>query len=365
MQISAQITRFHGVDTPFEVCKMPVVATSNDVLVRVSLSTICGSDLHTVSGRRGAETPCILGHEIVGTIAAPTPLRSATGEALREGDRITWSLTTACGTCDYCVNRNLPQKCETMFKYGHARSEGATAFSGGFATHILLRPGTAIYHLPDAMMDEEAVPINCALSTVVNGLLNIGTHAGETAVIHGAGMLGIYAACYLREKAYENVAVVDINENRLQTAKSFGATHTFNPDKTSVEDIDAALKELTDGRGADLGVEVSGATIGIPNLITWLAIGGRCVTLGYVYPNADISVDAHQIVTKCVTLRGIHNYHPSALGTALRFVEESRTRYPFAELIEETYQLADINTAFERAMRQEALRIAIAPSLEG
>lgn len=365
MQISAQITQFHGVDTPFEVCDTPVTTIMDNILVRVSLSTICGSDLHTVSGRRGAETPCILGHEIVGTIAAPTPLRSATGEALREGDRITWSLTTACGTCDYCVNRNLPQKCETMFKYGHARSEGATAFSGGFATHILLRPGTAIYRLPDAMTDEEAVPINCALSTVVNGLTNIGTHAGETAVIHGAGMLGIYAACYLREQAYENVAVVDTNESRLQTAKRFGATHTFNPDKISVAEIDAALKELTDGRGADLGVEVSGATIGIPSLITWLAIGGRCVTLGYVYPNADISVDAHQIVTKCVTLRGIHNYHHTALGTALQFVEENRTRYPFAELIGKTYQLGDINTAFEHAMRQEALRIAIAPSLDG
>ena len=364
MQISAQITQFHGVGTPFEVCDTPVTAITDNILVRVSLSTICGSDLHTVSGRRGAETPCILGHEIVGTIAAPTPLRSATGEALHEGDRITWSLTTACGTCDYCVNRNLPQKCETMFKYGHARSEGVTAHSGGFATHILLRPGTAIYRIPDAMTDEEAAPINCALATVVNGLTTIGTHVGETAVIHGAGMLGIYAACYLREKEYENVAVVDTNESRLQTAIRFGATHTFNPDKTSVAEIDAALKALTDGRGADLGVEVSGATIGIPNLITWLAIGGRCLTLGYVYPNADISVDAHQIVTKCVTLRGVHNYHHTALGASLRFVEENRTRYPFAELIGETYQLTDINTAFEHAMRQEALRIAVAPSLE-
>ena len=364
MQISAQISHFHGVGIPFEVCEMPVAPTSNDILVRVSLSTICGSDLHTVSGRRGAEIPCVLGHEIVGTIAAPTPLRSTTGEALREGDRITWSLTTSCGTCDYCANRNLPQKCETMFKYGHARNEGASAFSGGFATHILLRPGTSIYHLPHDMTDEEAVPINCALATVVNGLTTIGTHAGETAVIHGAGMLGIYAACYLREKEYENVAIVDTNENRLRTAKHFGATHTFNPDKTSVSEIDAALKELTDGRGADLGVEVSGVTIGIPNLITWLAIGGRCLTLGYVYPNADISVDAHQIVTKCVTLRGVHNYHHTALGASLRFVEENRTRYPFAELIGETYQLGDINTAFEHAMRQEALRIAIAPSLE-
>ncbi len=361
MQISAQISQFHGVGIPFEVCEMPMVANANEILVRISLSTICGSDLHTVSGRRGAEIPCILGHEIVGTVAAPTRFRSAIGETLSEGDRITWSLTTSCGTCDYCANRNLPQKCETMFKYGHAQSEGAGAFSGGFATHILLRPGTAIYHIPDGMTDPEAVPINCALATVVNGLMNIGTHSGETAVVHGAGMLGIYATCYLREKGYEGVVVVDTNESRLEIARRFGATHTFNPDKTSVVEIDTALKDLTKGRGADLGVEVSGAPIGIPHLITWLAIGGRCVTLGYVYPNAHITVDAHQLVTKCVTLRGIHNYHHTALGESIRFVEENRTRYPFAALIGETYQLAEINTAFEHAFRQEVLRVAVAP----
>ena len=362
MQISARISQFHGVGIPFEVCEIPMTTTSDDILVRVSLSTICGSDLHTVSGRRGAEIPCILGHEIVGTVAAPTRLRSATGEILSEGDRITWSLTTSCGTCDFCDHRNLPQKCDTMFKYGHAQSEGTGAFSGGFATHILLRPGTAIYHIPDGMTDQEAVPINCALATVVNGLMNIGTHSGETAVVHGAGMLGIYATCYLREKGYERVVVVDTNESRLKIARRFGATHTFNPDKTSVEEIDTALKELTNGRGADLGVEVSGAPIGIPNLITWLAIGGRCVTLGYVYPNAHITVDAHQIVTKCVTLRGIHNYHHTSLGESIRFVEENRTRYPFAKLIGETYQLADINAAFEHAFRQEVLRVAIVPN---
>ena len=363
MQISAQISQFHGVGKPFKVSEMPVSATPDAVLAHVTLATICGSDLHTVSGRRGAEIPCVLGHEIIGTVAAPTHHRSATGERLREGDRITWSLTTSCGTCDYCVDRNLPQKCESMFKYGHARSEGADAFSGGFATHILLRPGTAIYHIPDAMTDQEAVPINCALTTVVNGLVNIGTHAGETAVVHGAGMLGIYAACYLREHGYEQVVVVDTNESRLKIAKRFGATYTFNPHETSVVEIDAAVKEVTGGRGADLGVEVSGATVGIPNLITWLATGGRCLTLGYVYPNAHISVDAHQLVTKCVTLRGVHNYHHTALGDAIRFIDENRSRYPFADLIGETYQLSDINTAFEHALRQEALRIAIAPSL--
>ncbi len=364
MQTSAQISRFHGTEIPFEVCEVPVIATSEATLVRVSLATICGSDLHTVSGRRDAPTPCVLGHEAVGTIAAPTQHGSATGEPLREGDRVTWSLMASCGTCDYCTDRNLPQKCDRLFKYGHARSEGATTLSGGFATHILLRQGTAIYHIPDDITDKEVVPINCALATVVNGLKTIGTHPNEAAVIHGAGMLGIYAACYLRERGYKTIAVVDINDGRLEIAKRFGATHTFNPEKHAATEIDTALKELTNGRGADLGVEVSGITGGLPNLIEWSAIGGRCLTLGYVYPNAHISVDADHLVRKCVTVRGVHNYHYTALGDSLRFIEENRKRYPFAELVGETYPLAEINTAFAASKRRDALRIAIAPGRE-
>ena len=364
MQISAQISRFHGTEIPFEVCEAPVIARPEDILVRVSLATICGSDLHTVSGRRDAPTPCVLGHEAVGTIAAPTQYRSATGEPLREGDRVTWSLMASCGACEYCTDRNLPQKCDTLFKYGHARSEGSTTLSGGFATHILLRRGTAIYHIPDDITDKEVVPINCALATVVNGLKTIGTHANEAAVIHGAGMLGIYAACYLREQDYKTIAVVDINDERLEIAKRFGATHTFNADKRSTAEIDTALKELTNGRGADLGVEVSGITGGLPNLIAWSAIGGRCLTLGYVYPDAHISIDADHLVRKCVTVRGVHNYHYTALGDSLRFIGESRKRYPFAELIGETYPLAEINAAFAASKRRDAIRIAIAPGRE-
>ena len=251
MQISAQISQFHGVGIPFEVCEMPLAATPDTLLVRVSLATICGSDLHTVSGRRGAEIPCVLGHEVVGTVAAPTRLRSATGEMLREGDRITWSLHDFLWNmrllCEFGTFHRNARRCSNTVTPG---SEGADAFSGGFATHILLRPGTSIYHIPDTMTDQEAVPINCALATVVNGLANIGTHPGETAVIHGAGMLGIYATCYLQEKGYEGVVVVDTNESRLEIAKRFGATHTFNPNKTSVMEIDAALKKLNERAGS-------------------------------------------------------------------------------------------------------------------
>ena len=360
----AQVALFQGVGIPFEFSEVPVTYSDNTVLVSVLLSTICGSDLHTVSGRRGAEVPCVLGHEAIGTVTAPTDMCSADGVPLQEGDRIVWSLTTSCGECHYCTNKNLPQKCNSMFKYGHAQGVGENILTGGFCTHMKLRDGTAIYHIPDSITDAEAVPINCALGTVINGLQKIGTQSGETAVIHGAGMLGLYASCFLREQGYRIVAIVDKNEARLKIAKQFGATHTFNADTTSTKEIDEVLKDITGGYGIDLGVEVSGAPPALPHLIDWLSIGGRCVTLGYVYPLDSVPINAHQLVTKCISLKAVHNYHPQVLKSALSFVENNRKQYPFSELIGATYSLSKIDDAFEVAFRQDEIRVAIAPQTD-
>lgn len=357
----AQVALFQGVSIPFEFSEVPVTSSEDTVLVNILLSTICGSDLHTVSGRRGAEVPCVLGHEAIGTVAAPTDICSADGIPLEEGDRIIWSLTTSCGECHYCDNKNLPQKCKSMFKYGHAQGVGENILTGGFCTHMKLRDGTAIYHIPDTITDAEAVPINCALGTVINGLQQIGTQSGETAVIHGAGMLGLYASCFLREQGYRIVAIVDKNENRLEIAKQFGATHTFNADTTSTEEIDSVLKEITHGHGIDLGVEVSGASSAIPNLVEWLSIGGRCVSLGYVYPLDNVPLNLHHLVTKCISVKSIHNYHPQVLKSALSFIESNRKRYPFSELIGATYPLSAIDTAFEASFRQDTIRVAVCP----
>ena len=134
----------------------------------------------------------------LGVLLAPTQVRDAYGNPLHEGDRVTWSIMAACGTCEYCNRRNLPQKCEKLFKYGHARSEAPYFFNGGFAEGICLRSGTSIYRIPDAVSDIEAVPLNCALATVLGGLATLDLTGRSSAVVQGAGMLGIYAACCLR-----------------------------------------------------------------------------------------------------------------------------------------------------------------------
>ncbi len=361
---TAKISLFQGVDKPFVISNVPIIHTHNTVLVKVSLATICGSDLHTVSGRRPASLPCILGHEVVGTVALPTTVCSTDGKPLKVGDRIAWSLTTSCGVCHYCKDKNIPQKCVDMFKYGHSQFIKGSLLSGGFATHIQLVEGTTIFHIPEHITDIEAAPINCALTTVINGLISIGTHSGETAIIHGAGMLGIYASCVLKEKGYSIIAVVDKNPDRLRTAKEFGATHTFNINNTSIDEIKEITNSITYSRGFDLGIELSGAPSAIPLILDLIGVGGRCLTLGYVYPLENIPIDIHKLVTNCIKVEGVHNYHPSSLKTALDFVSQHRNKYPFAELIGDTYPISEIDDAFLHAFYQNAIRIAIDPMKE-
>ena len=339
-------------------------SSEENALVRVLLATICGSDMHTVTGRRSVSLPCALGHEAIGVVAAPTQLRDACGRHLSEGDRITWSIGTSCGRCHNCVEKSLPQKCDRLFKYGHTGGGSKVAFSGGFGEYIQLRPGTAIYPLPDALTEREAAPLNCALATILDGLQAIGVKVGDNAVVQGAGMLGIYAACCLRESGCDSVTVIDFQADRLKMAARFGATHTFNLTDTSVDDVGQAVQEITNRNGADLVLEVSGASATLSNALDWLGFGGRCLTLGFVYPGADVTLDAQKVVTKCLTIRGLHNYHPSALGEAIRFVEKKRERYPFDVLIGATYALEEIDAAFERARQGDLIRVAVDPQRE-
>src|SRR5690606_27174870 len=108
---AACVQLFHGPGHPFEGRRLPLPASlaHGEVLVEISLATICGSDLHTFEGRRGAPTPCVLGHEAVGRVIASARV------GVLPGQRVTWSLADSCGHCPACTDYRLPQKCGSLF----------------------------------------------------------------------------------------------------------------------------------------------------------------------------------------------------------------------------------------------------------
>ena len=358
----AKAAVFTGVGRPFEIREFPLKKSDELMLVKISRSTVCGSDIHTWTGRRSAPLPVILGHEITGKIISmgDGEHTDISGKPLKEGDRVTWTIMSSCGQCYYCL-LGFPQKCLHLFKYGHASCDISPHLNGGFAEYIYLKKGTGIVKLPDAITDEEAVPINCALSTVVNGLETIGFHQGERVLIQGAGVLGLYAVSLLRERGAGKIIVIDACENRLNLAAEFGADVCLNIGNLSPDSIIKQVADMTEGIGVDLAVEVCGVPGAILQGLDMLRIGARYLVVGMVFPNADITLDTSILVKKILTLKGIHNYAPRHLAEAVDFVHRTKDKYPFKKLVSHTFSLRDLDEAFKVSHERKAIRVSVIP----
>ena len=167
---------FDGPDRGLRWSERPLPSSlmPGGVLVQMRLATICGSDRHTLKGLRTEPVPAILGHEGVGVVTAMGEPRKKTSEEPNEdrpleiGDRVTWSIADSCGHCVFCTTYGLPEKCRTVFKYGHAALSNGSGLNGCYASHILLRPGTHICRPAESLPDAVVAPANCALATAIN-----------------------------------------------------------------------------------------------------------------------------------------------------------------------------------------------------
>lgn len=349
---------FVGHGSPMELIEFPVPKPGEgELLVDITCSTICGSDLHTWHGRRNEPTPCILGHEITGRIAAfgPNAIRTdLRGMSLQIGDRITWTLAASCGHCFFC-RRGLPQKCESLFKYGHTSIAPGREFSGGFAECCILTPGTGILRLPDDLNDEIAAPANCAVATVAAAFRQAAPLNGGTVVVMGCGVLGLTACAMAAERA-DQVIGCDIAADRETMARSFGATSFATP-----ETLRDHVSEITNGRGADLVLEFSGASQAVSAGLSVMRIGSTAVIAGTTTPGNHIPLDPNDLVRRMLTLKGLHNYAPEDLVTAIDFLTKTTSHRPFALFSGGHFRLQNINAAFTAAAKLPGCRVAVLP----
>lgn len=360
LSASSRAAVFVGVQQPLVLQDFPLPThlAPGAALCRVRLSTICGSDLHTTSGRRVEPCPSILGHESVGEIVAlGGPLADGWGTPLAIGDRVTWTIMAACGECVRC-RRGLPQKCLHLLKYGHTRCDQEPALTGGYAEHLHLQPGTTVFRVPDALPDELAAPANCALATVVHGLEAIPTEPGDTVLIQGAGLLGVYLVALVRAAGAKRVLVTDLHAARLKTAQAFGADAVLATQNVAPSDVTAWIARESGGE-VDAAYEVCGDPLAVTIATRTLRVGGRLLIAGLVTPASNFTLDGNDITRRTLTIRGIHNYRPEHLGRGLAFLEETRERYPYRNLIGSIYPLADINAAFDAARSGRHVRVAV------
>jgi alcohol dehydrogenase len=352
---------FHGADKPVEYATFaPHAPVGTEILVRITLCTLCRSDLHTHSGRRIEPTPTVLGHEIVGTIEAfgpDAPQHDGEGRPVYIGSRITWAIAVGCGACFFCTD-DLPQKCERPYKYGHQRVTAEHALTGGLAESIVLVPGTVFFLVPESLSDAMAAPANCATATVAAMLRYGGIVSGRTVLILGGGMLGVTAAAMARTTGANAVIVSDGVAASRERALVFGATHAVSADP---EQIGATVHSATNGRGADLVLELAGSAQTVQTGIDMTRIGGTVVLAGTVGPVGNIALDPERAVRRMLTVRGVHNYHPRDLAAALRFLSGPGNVFPWESLVVATYPLERAEEAFADANSRPGVRVAVSP----
>ena len=304
-----------------------------ETLVRVRLATVCGSDLHTVTRRRRAPCPSVLGHEAVGTVVAGGT------RSISVGDRVVWSVTVPCGRCARCRS-GFTAKCTSVRKVGHERFDGDWPLSGAYAEHVVLPPGTAIAKVPEAMPDAVAAPAACATATVMATLEAAGNVAGRRVLVIGAGMLGLTAAAALAE-AGARVRVTDVDPHRLEMTCRFGGT----PDG---------------GGSVDAAIDFSGSSEAIDSAFARLSTGGVLVLAGSVLPGRRIEISPETIVRQWLTITGVHNYEPRHLTRAVKFLERTLEAYPWHTVVADPVDLDAIASAFAPAPAGK-LRAAIKP----
>ena len=350
------------VKTKFEI---PKKVDDYDALVKVTLATICGSDVHTWCGHRDFPTPSILGHEIVGKIVKlGNKLQyDYMGNELHKGDRVVWSMTVSCGTCYFCTTAGLPQKCVNLFKYGHVKSDEPPHFTGGYAEFVYLKKGTSIFKIPSELTDEEVAPLMCAGATVMSGLDAADFSHCDYVVVQGCGSLGLYACAFTKELGASKVIAIDTENERLTLAQQFGADYLINATEDE-NDILNHITKITCGRGVDYVIEVTGSSHVIPQGIKFLRIGGKYILLGAIYPQGFVTIDSSDVITKCLHLFGMHNYKSIHLNNAIQLVQKIRKKYPFKKLVGPIFNLSeiDLEAAFNSLYTKKSIRPAIIPA---
>lgn len=310
------------------------VPRGDALIVRIRLATVCGSDLHTVAGRRHSPCPSVLGHEAVGDVVVPDPRRG-----LAVGERVVWSVTAACLQCPRC-RAGRTAKCAVVRKVGHEPLEGDWPLSGTYAEYLALPAGVTVVRSPAGLDDRVAAPAACATATVMAALEAAGVLTGRRVLICGAGMLGVTAAAACAD-AGAHVRVLDIVAERLQLAARFGAA-------------------VDTGGPVDVAVDFTGAADVVEAAAARLDIGGVLVLAGSVMPSRPVSLDPERVVRNWWTICGVHNYEPRHLEQAVAFLDRTRDAYPWAAVVSGPVGLDDIASVLASAPAG-ALRAAVAP----
>ena len=260
-----------------------------DVMIQVKACGICGSDIHGMDGSSGRRIPpIIMGHEAAGVINQVADDVSG----WNNGDRVTFDSTIYCGECEFCRTGNV-NLCNDRRVMGV--SPGNYRQHGAFAELVAV-PSRILHRLPDKLSFVEAAFVE-PVSIALHAVSRIPARGNETAVVVGAGMIGLLVIQALKAKGLRRIIAVDLDEDKLNFARKMGASEVVISDKNAIETIHG----LT-GNGAEIAMEVVGINDTLNLAIASLRKGGALGLVGNLA--AETQFPLQSVVTRELTLYG-------------------------------------------------------------
>ena len=319
-----------------------------DVLIQVRACGICGSDIHGYDGSSGRRIPpLVMGHEAAGVVKAV----GSEVSAFSAGDHVTFDSTVSCGDCSFC-RRGSINLCDNRKVLGV--SCGEYRQHGAFAELVAV-PDNICYRIPDSLPFEHAAMIE-AVSVAVHAANRTPVTLGDSAVVVGSGMIGLLVIQAIRLAGCSTVIAVDLDEGRLAKAKELGADIGLKADEV---DVAKEVRKLTGGHGADVSIEVVGATATIATAIESTRKGGAITLVGNLAPEVQMPLQA--IVTRELSVYGScasNGEYPACI----ELLEKGAIRVD--PLITATASLDDGPEWFDRLYKGEpgAMKVIIDPT---
>jgi len=364
--------------TEFPYPKVP----SNAALVRMEMSGICGTDKHMFKGETthpgGHETafPIIPGHENVGIIEE---LGSAASDLevedrkLQVGDRVVPICDVTCGQCYICRSSyGFTTSCLRDVGYGTTLScKNPPHLFGGWAEYMYILPQALLAKVPDGVSPEAAVLTEilsvpfCGFDKAMSpyALGKEGFGPGDTAVILGAGPLGICHGIMAKMIGAEKIMVVGAPESRLELARKVCADYTVNSDNiTEPQERLREIMDLTDNRGADLVAECAGVPDAVTQGLDMLRVGGTLIVAGnYVDMGPTLVNPQRQILSKNAHIIGISGQTASSYAGSLRLIKRFLRTLPIESIVTHKFRIEEAERAVLTAISMESMEVVIVP----
>jgi threonine dehydrogenase-like Zn-dependent dehydrogenase len=332
----------------------------NSALLEVELSEVCGTDVHLQQGRlAGVPYPLVPGHVSVGRVQKIRgQLLDVNGKRFAEGDRITFlDVHRTCNACWYCLVAKAGTRCPHRKVYGitYGLDDG---LSGGWATHVYLKPGTRCISL--AAAPETFMAGGCALPTSLHAIERGNIKIGDTVLVLGSGPVGINAIVLSLMSGALRVLCIGAPQSRLDAAITAGATAALNIEGNNEAQRLSWVLEQTSGRGADVTIEATGAPEAVVQAMRFTRDAGTVVVVGQYTDHGQVSFNPHlDLNKKHLDVRGCWGSEFSHFYRAAQLAAHRPEAWTRMKLI--SYGLTEANEALADVADGRVLKALIRP----